>query len=277
MYRILKLQFFSWRTKAMTWLGFLLGISFSLSNALKIVRAAKRTGEWICVLEPTIVMGSSAWQSLFLLLGVLLILSDSPFLNDLTPAIVLRTSRKRWFAAQIVYIWLTSALYYLSVSVFSMLLCISVGYPENMWSHLLYAAASGSIHDAEIEFSNILFLKAYSPYWAFAITLFFQIAYAATLEMILFFCNTRLRRGGICIVVLIHVLGYVLFLEGLTGIKKLSLLLHALPAMHGGAYCQGLRFAPTISESAGLFLMINLILIVVLLHTARKFDFASND
>lgn len=278
MFKILRLKFKSWSTNPMIYLGFFLGMSFSLTDTLEIARTSKRTGEWICMMEPTVVAGSSAWQSLFLLLGVLMILSDSPFINELTPAVVLRTSRKRWFAAQIGYIWAVCALYYLFIAIFSMLICMPYAYPENVWSHLLYAVANGELYGTGIEFSNVAFLRANPPLYAFAITICFQITYAATLELILFFINTRaFRSGGLCIVMLIHVLGYVLFLEGLTGIRKFSLLLHALPAMHGTTYCFGIRFAPTIMESGVLFLLIDASLTAALILSAKRFDFISKD
>lgn len=272
MFRILRLQFRTWKTKPMVWIGFLLGMSFVLANTLDVVRTAQGSEEWIQMFEPTILSGSSAWQSLFLLLGVLLILSDSPFLNDLTPAVTMRASRIKWFAAQILYILATCFLYYLILTAFSMILSLSVSYPQNVWSHLLYSAASGK-SDA-IEFSNLSFMKTWLPVSAWMITIFFQTIYAATLEWILFFINTHMRRnGGICIVMLIHILGYVLFLEGFAGIRKLSLLIHALPALHVDQFVHGLNAAPTVIESVIVFTFIDLLLIIGLFRSAKRFDF----
>lgn len=276
MFRMLFFQMRDWKRKPLSWLGLLLGMSFVLAFTLDTVRTAKDAGELINVLEPTIIMGSSAWNTLFLLLGVLLILSDSPFLSDYTPAIVMRLSRKKWFFLQIMYIVSVCIFYYLFLSIFSVLLCLSIGYIENAWSYFLYSISSGNYayQGYSIEFSNLRFMKEYSPTVAYIITLLSQSIYAITLELIVFLLNTYSRRGyGICIAAFFHVLGYVIFLEGMVGIKKMSLMLHALPALHAQQFYPGISFAPTLLESAIVFVIINAVLVIGLMLMAKRFDF----
>lgn len=276
MFRMLRFQMHDARRKPLTWLGLLLGMSFVLVFTLDIVRTANDAGELINVLEPTIIMGSSAWNTLFLLLGVLLVLSDSPFLSDYTPAIVMRLSRKKWFLLQIMYIMAVCILYYFILSLFSVLLCLSIGFIENAWSHFLYSITTGdyAYRGYAIEFSNLRFMKEYNPMVAYVMTLLSQSIYAITLELIIFLLNTYTRRGyGICIAAFLHVLGYVIFLEGLVGFKKMSLMLHALPALHAQQFYHGIGFAPTLFESAIVFVIINATLVISLMIMSKRFDF----
>ena len=68
-------------------------------------------------------------------------------------------------------------------------------------------------------------------------------------------------------------LGYVIFLEGLVGFKKMSLMLHALPALHAQQFYHGIGFAPTLFESAIVFVIINATLVISLMIMSKRFDF----
>jgi hypothetical protein len=272
----MQIQFQEWRNKPLVWLGLLLGLNFTFGPTMEFCRISRDLGEPIQIFEPYIVIGSSAWDMLFVFLGLVLILADAPFVDALTPSMVMRSSRRQWFLAQILYIASVSCVYYMILALFSALVCAGVGYVGNLWSSVLNGIAAGSsAYDRYlVDFGNVAFLKQYSPTSALLLTIACQFSYGLILELIVFLLNLTWRRAyGICVALSIHIIGYVTFLEGIVGLKKLSLMVNALPAMHGTRFSHSMQASPTWFESLLIGLCLTCVLIISAMHRARKFDF----
>ena len=75
------------------------------------------------MLEAFVIIGSSRNYCMFTLLGVLVMLSDAPFIDDMNIYVSLRVTRRTWFVSKFVYVLMNCMLFYLAVMIATVLLC----------------------------------------------------------------------------------------------------------------------------------------------------------
>jgi hypothetical protein len=134
-----------------------------------------------------------------------------------------------------------------------------------------------TITQYQLFFEEPLFLKVFSPLQGFLMTFMCQVAYGFTLSMLMFLFNMFYRRAvGIAVTLIVHAFGHIIILEGMFINPKISLLLHALPACHN-FNSDIISPYPTISQSAIVFVSLSIILIGVLIYTAKWIDYRVPD
>ena len=109
-----------------------------------------------------------------LLVSLLLIFlfSDLPKLSAFTPFYLLRMSKKKWLAAQFVYIGMVTALYIGFVLIVTILLCMKYSFPGNLgvkrrlcWDIPRWREAAGSFHsEGDGEYQSLRMYGASSAF-----------------------------------------------------------------------------------------------------------------
>ena len=126
--RLIGMQVRGWRHKPIFYLGLLLGVTFALEPTVNFLRLAESYQTPVQVLEGFILMGASHTICLPLMLGLFMMLSDMPFLDERIGYVGLRVTRGQWMAAQLGYIALSCAVYLGVILVFSAAILSAVSY-----------------------------------------------------------------------------------------------------------------------------------------------------
>ncbi len=137
------------------------------------------------------------YSLLMLLLGLILMFCDAPFIESEQPYIITRTGRMLWTGGQIVYIVLASALYFLSViflTVMLLLPCISL---ESGWGKVINTFSQGNAarYGVVIPFDYTI-VKTLSPMQAMLMEFFICWLLGIVLGILMFCINLRVSRSA---------------------------------------------------------------------------------
>jgi hypothetical protein len=202
-------------------MGFILGIAlfgYWLNNFIQYVLD---TGEPVNVLEAFIVVEHNYKDILFLIIGWLLIISDAPFVKGNTYLTLCRSSRRKWNIAMLQYIVIQALLYVTCIAAVSVIVSITMGFFNNMWSSPVYNLAVDKANSLGVKY-NISFtwtniMEVMTVPQAFVLTFLFLFLYLVSVGKLLYVCNLLLKEiYGILIVFGIQILGYILQQEGFT-------------------------------------------------------------
>ena len=127
-------NFRRWRRSPQIWMAFGLGFiaCFLLTN--KTVVFAQEHGTVMQMFEPFIWTFGDAKSILLISLCLLLLFADMPSLGAEVPLMLIRTSRRQWMAAQILYLMFSTLIFTLFILISSCLLSAQYVYPANQWS-----------------------------------------------------------------------------------------------------------------------------------------------
>lgn len=242
----------AWRCSPRVWAALLLGMGTCLHNGALYLTFINGTGGSAQILEAYIVIGNRATFLLGVLLGGLLLLSDTPFVTPISQYEVLRTGRKRWFWTQVIYIFLASVLYVLLILAFTCLVTVvhSKTFWGNTWSRgmelLAVRRPEFVIRKFAFDFPFPALLRETSPYGAAAATLVFNGLYLGMMGCCILAVNLRSERNpGWVAAAMLHMFGYIIYTNGGLFIPlRYSLLCCAIPVYH---YEEGFRMSTVYS------------------------------
>ena len=270
-------QIADWPHKSLFWLGLLLNLNFSLAPVTNMVSAARALGNPLQIFEPYLLMSSYVHTCFLWMIGLIVFLSDAPFLDERITYIGLRVGRREWVAAQLLYVSAGCVFYALARLVFSLLLTAPYAYAGDLWSPTMMAIANNERDLAQqlgLYFPNVYMLSYYQPYAFLGVTVLLQTLYCLAIGMLIFGLNLLFSKGvGTTVALCAHNLGFFILLDGhIFANQRWSLMVHALPCYHG-AY--GLMtWLPTIGESLILFAGIIAVMAAVCVIRARSIDFS---
>ena len=274
-FKLVGLQMRSWRSNPLTWLSFLLGLNFMFSPAIAYVRFAHALSQRVQIFEPFILAGSNKNTFMYIFLGVLMLLSDAPFVNDLSQNVLFRTSRRQWAGGYLFYIALCCLIYYTALLAFSILVACANGYTGNLWSYPMAQLAAGASVDSGLSFANLAFLQRFSPWQSALLTLFLQASYAFVFGAAMFILNMRFNRAvGTAIVLFLHAAGNNIILESYAANPFLSLMVHAMPAYHNVSG-DTLSPYPALWMSCALWAALSGLAVWATLWRCKRFDFVT--
>ena len=120
-------NFRRWRRSPQIWLAFGLGFvaCFLLTN--KTVLFAQEHGTVMQIFEPFIWTFGDAKSILLISLCLLLLFADMPGLGAEVPLMLIRTTRRRWMTAQILYLALATVIFTTFLLLASCILCAQYG------------------------------------------------------------------------------------------------------------------------------------------------------
>ena len=106
-----------------------------------------------------------------IVLGAVLIFCDAPFIKNNTSYVMIRMGRNKWFASQILYIMVMSAVYIGLLYLISILLLLPYVGPETGWGKIIGTLAQT---DAAAQIGGVMLdyqmLLDYSPWEALSVT-----------------------------------------------------------------------------------------------------------
>ncbi len=205
------INFRRWRRSPQIWLAFGLGFvaCFLLTNKTVVFAQTHQTA--MQIFEPFIWTFGDAKSILLISLCLLLLFADMPSLGAEVPLMLIRTTRRRWMAAQILYLALATVIFTVFLLCASCILCAQYGFPANKWSEtaaiLSYSALGQKI--AVPAFIKVLELTY--PYACTAHIFLLMLGYSMTLAGLMFLGNLLRTRFGMVLGIVFS--GFGLFLN----------------------------------------------------------------
>ena len=258
-------QFLGFFKNARVVLTFLLGIvvCFLLSGRVMEIMGQHQTS--IQAAEPFLWTFGDATALLLMSLLLIFLFSDVPKLNAFTPFYLMRMTKKKWLAAQFLYVTGCTCLYVLFIMAATTLLCMKHAFPGNMWSRtaaiLGYSGAGKHLHIP----STVKVMESVSPYGCMAQGPVLMLGYSLTLAFLILLGNLVLdKKYGMLLSIGYSLYGFLLdpnVLGKLLGMEEyemyrirsivgwISPLNHAVYGMHDFGYDN----LPSIWQSMGVF------------------------
>lgn len=233
-------HFRMWRSEYRVIAAFLLGAAMCFVPVLNYTAYANLIGSPIQIFEAYIYIGSTVPMFTRILLGVLLLVSDAPFLREASPYEIIRVGKKRWILANTVYLAISCIVYMLAMLIVTMILSLAAGSItiDNKWSDAMLMLAEKqpdfAILSYDLKFAYPEFIHSTVPFIALLQTMFYNGVYIFLLALCIFAVNLRANINcGWLAAAVIHVFGYVIYANGpLVFSQKWSLLSCAIPAFH---------------------------------------------
>lgn len=269
-------QFKGWAKSPRVYMAFLLGAALTVAPIQNYMNYAASLLAPVNIFEPFIILGSLREHMALLLLGLLLLLSDAPFVNQRTIYSMVRVSRKSWAVGMLLYIIVSATLYYLFILFFSMCYAAPHAYMGNYWSDSLYTLSHlhATISHAEygIYFPYPIVLQALNPVQSLMHTILLSVGYGTILAVIMFVLNLyKGRIVGTVAALGTHAIGYILISEALISIPKISLLANAILGYH--AFFANGSSEMTLKYSYSIFIGVMLLLSLIALIAIKKADY----
>ncbi len=205
------LRFRQWRKSPQIRLAFGLGFvaCFLLTN--KTVLFAQAHGTVMQIFEPFIWTFGDAKSILLISLCLLLLFADMPNLGAEVPLMLIRTTRRRWMAAQILYLALATVIFTAFLLLSSCILCAQYGYPANKWSETAAILSYSPLGQKIAVPAFVKVLELTYPYRCTVQIFLLMLGYSMTLAGLMFLGN--LLRARLGMVLGIAFSGFGLFLS----------------------------------------------------------------
>lgn len=234
------IQISSWKTDLRVIMAFALGFVLLCLNGYPYLKFAAFLKSEVQAFELSVICGSTGYAFLALFLGNLLLLSNAPFITDVTTYELLRSGKKQWIDSKILYIVLSSVLYSIMLMVASAVFSAFKGTVsfKNEWSYAMLELAIKqpiySVDSFRIAFPQRMFVETVNPYTAVVLTVICNSMYSILISMTMMCVNLLSSRNwGWIVASLIHIGGYVIFANaGFMFPQKYSLFCHGMPAYY---------------------------------------------
>ena len=232
-------------------------------------------GSRVQIFESYIFIGSSPWLFIGVLLGNLILVSDSPFITSLTAYEIAKIGREKWLWSRIVYFFFTCFIYLLililATAVFA---ALSYGIEfGNEWSDSFRMLAEKNPDFAVRSFGIIFpypeFTAQTTPYTAIILTIFFNWFYIVLIGLFIFCVNLLSNQNlGWIVGSGIHIAGYIVNVNlGFFYDIRLSPLCWAMPVNY---FVEANRMSAHVYAALFLFLIITLL--DICRHAVKKYE-----
>ncbi|MEW9095588.1 MAG: hypothetical protein AB2417_10955 [Clostridiaceae bacterium] len=154
-------------------------------------------------------LASSFVGQLILMLGVVLLFCDAPFIDEGQPYFLIRSGRYIWGMGQVLYIMIGMVIYLLIVNFISILILMPNIFLSTGWGKILGTLAENP--DVSVYVSKRILLS-YTPLKAFLLSFILEWCAGTTLALLMFVINVCLNRAvGATIASLIILLDYAIY------------------------------------------------------------------
>lgn len=265
----MKLQKYNFRI----WAAYALGFGLCLKNMHAYISLANGIDYSIQIMEPYILIGTRIPYFMGTLLGGLLLVSDAPFITQLSNYEIIRVGRKKWVITQMLYIVFRCIRYSVAILFFSCFMSfISTDVIwSNNWSETMNMVAVEQsyfvIRKFAFSFEFPEYIMEVKPYLAMLLTLFYNSLYMILAGFCIFVINLIFKHGaGWLVAAILHIVGYVIYANGGAVLSiKYSLLCCAAPGYH---YIEKYSMSPI--YSATILVVISLIIFVLAICASKK-------
>lgn len=230
----------SWRHDPRVIMSLLFGGVLCCRNGYSYLQYSDFYGSPVQLFEMYIVNGSLGLSFIGCFLGYLMLMSNAPFINELSSYEIVRSGKKRWIDAKITYVFLGCFIYSLFMLVVSCLFTFFMGksFVSATWSDSMSELAIRqplyAIKSFHLSFPYKEYISAVNPYMATVLTVICNSMYAVILSLIIMTVNLISSRNlGWLVASILHVWGYAVFVNGGFWLPfRYSLFCHALPVWY---------------------------------------------
>lgn len=141
---------------------------------------------------------SEEFSVMLIMFGVVLLFCDAPFIDAQQPYIILRSGRMLWVMAQLLYIVLASALYFLAVILLNFIVLLPVAEFTPAWGKVIgtFAQTSAGMQQGiSIPFSYAI-MNTHSPASAMFISFLLCWVVSVFIGFIMFVFNSNISRAS---------------------------------------------------------------------------------
>lgn len=221
--------------------------------------------------EGFVLLMGNYFQMSFVLLGFLVVVSDIPLVDSLTPLVILRSGRKSWILSMLSYLFGQTVLYY--GIVFLGTAAVNLGNLQftNVWSEsmemLLGPAHLFAVEEYGISVFAPQVLSAWMPWMAFLHSFLLICCYSFFLALVMFLGNLDSSHPwGSMAAIGIHFVG-VLSIKTGYGVKY-SFLANAVLEFHAEG-----KTIPSVAFSYLLFLLCGACITYLIFVVSKKTDY----
>lgn len=213
------------------------GVIGYVFDIILYIRFSLYLGEPINVLEPFIAFSSNYVTVTISTFALLFLLSDLPYNAADDTFVLMRTTPRRWLGGKIIFLIMICFAFYMAVTVVTMLLSAPFGFAANIWSRPAEIMSfddpmlSAKLYMVTFYAPNIL--SQFAPIQAWFHSYMLVTLYSAALGSVMLTLKILIPKQyvGLCVVYVIHALGYLPMLI-IIGIRPFSLFGNALLRYH---------------------------------------------
>ncbi|BCZ26039.1 hypothetical protein Lac2_04800 [Claveliimonas bilis] len=208
---ITKLNFLGWKKNPRIMLAFVLAFVFCVMMSAKAIMFARTYETTMQIFEPFVWAFSGGKSILLASFLLIFFFMDMPFLNEATPYYLMRSGRKAWMGAQILYIVTVTFLYMFFVLVMFCILCAPLSFVGNMWSETgALLGYSGVGEDIALP-ASVKTMEMSKPYQCMAeIFLLMTLYTLLTATIMMIFNLLKNQFGGVLSVFILNLYGLLL-------------------------------------------------------------------
>ena len=285
-FAVVRYQFLGFFKNTRVILTFLLCVIVCFLLSGRVVEVIGDYGTSIQAAEPFLWTFGDATALLLVSLLLIFLFSDIPKLNAFTPFYLMRMTKKKWLAAQFIYVISCTLMYVLFILAATTLLCMKHAFPGNMWSKtaaiLGYSGAGKELHVP----STVKVMESISPYGCMLQVLLLMLGYSLTLAFFILLGNLILdKKYGMLLSIGYSLYGFLLdpnVLGKLLGLEDyemyrirsivgwISPLNHAVYGMHDFGYDN----LPTLWQSLAFFGLLLVIILYLSYRALSKYNFS---
>lgn len=277
-------NFSEWRRSPRIAMTFILALVLCLMLSDQVLSHAARYETVLQILEPFIWTYGDAASVMLSSLLLALLFADMPFVSQATPYWLVRTKRSIWLSGQVIYVILTTAVYNLFLLAVLGIMGVPFSFTGNVWSETAAMLGYGGGEGVTVPVS-IKTMEISAPYEC-AVTVFcLMLLYSLFVAVLILFLNLYAgSAAGVLGAFAVNLYGLLLNpqifqrLFHLTGNLAyranvlcgwLSPLNHATFPMHNFGY----DYLPKVQVSAGIFLVLIVVLILLSGRKMKSYDF----
>lgn len=161
---------------------------------------------------------------MLIMLGVILLFCDAPFIGAEQPYIIMRSGRKQWVYGSILYIALASAIFFFIIILFTVIILFPVIEFSSGWGKVIGTFVQTSVasqHGISLPFSHAIFI-GYTPLQAMLVSFTISCLVAFLLGMIIFTLNLKFTRSAGVVGALLLILWQMAVTKTWTGFVRYS-------------------------------------------------------
>lgn len=134
-------------------------------------------------------------SQLFLMLGVIVMFADAPFIDDEYKYILIRSGRKKWALGQILYMVTGTMAYFVITFIFTVILTIPNIFISSDWGRLITTFSNSDTSDYFELLISFKILIKYNPITATLLSLLLSCLTGIIISLIMFIINIKFKKS----------------------------------------------------------------------------------
>lgn len=219
--RLLRASLFELLSQTKFWMAWAVGISLMLLPIYRLISYISATGGKMQLLECYVIISSTVSYFSGIVIGMMLIVSDAPFLSERTGSEMIRCGKKAWYTAKVQTLAIVTFFYLLSALAASVIIPLCCGLDVSLdqsWSSsmmMLVKNPSTFVATFRLYFPYEECMQATRPYALGALAFVLNYLYLFLLGLVVFAFNMiRNRAYGVAAAIFWHLIGYVIYANG---------------------------------------------------------------